>query len=224
MDIVGLIGLLPVILIKWTALSSIIVKGIRRSIKKEPTYTDKQILDEIWKKPVGQMYIHADLEYQLMEGYCAPSTARNIIKSIGNFDLPELVKGPQNITKIAPTIDEYTNGKTSTKVVFGSEGYTQFMKHIRLANDVNYRIGINFLRSPLFGFDSPLPSHLIMGMFGGHFSIVIGYDQRRDLVAIFDVNHTYCTYLVDAKRLFSAVDTLDPLSNQSRGLIVTQIL
>ncbi|KAJ3275394.1 hypothetical protein HDV01_000686 [Terramyces sp. JEL0728] len=224
LDIVGLFALGPLILFKWTALSSIIVKGSRKTIKKEPTYTDKLILDEIWEKPVGQMYIRSDLEYQLMEGYCAPSTARNMIKSIGDFELPELVRGAQTITKVVKTIDKHANGKTCTKIVYGSEGFTEFMKHIRLSNDLNYRIGINFLRSPLFGFESPLPSHVTMGLFGGHFSVVIGYDQRRDLVAIFDVNHTYCTYLVDAKRLFSAVDTVDAFSNQPRGLIVTKIL
>ena len=73
---------------------------------------------------------------------------------------------------------------------------------------ITSRVAINYLRPALFGFKRPkwLPFHFIIGLFGGHFSPVIGVldnddDKDNPLVGIFDVNHTYGgAYLVPAKK------------------------
>jgi hypothetical protein len=114
--------------------------------------------------------------------------------------------------------------ETKSTVVFGADGYDSFLKAIKLANDPKFRISCNFLRSPLFGIPGYLPADLIFVVFGGHFSPIIGYDEDTDLVAVFDVNHKFGMFLVSPKRLYEAVNTYDRSANNTRGLVVTEII
>ncbi len=69
---------------------------------------------------------------------------------------------------------------------------------------------INFHRRPLFG-----EGH-------GHFSPIGGFLEDRDLVFILDVNARYQPFLVDARRLYEAMDTTDSASNKKRGLLLVE--
>ncbi|KAJ3302805.1 hypothetical protein HDV03_004556 [Kappamyces sp. JEL0829] len=196
------------------------------SIKETAEYQNKELLALVWKLPVALLYLKGTLEYQPREGFCAPSTVRNILKSIPHFDqarLPDLVHGPSLPAKVAKQIDGF--GVTTSRVVYGKLGYDAFMAAIRKANDPNYRLAVNFLRGPLFGPNEAwlAPMSHLMGFAAGHFSPIVGYLEDLDLVAIFDLNHNYGLFLVDSQRLFTAVNTLDFLSGTSRGIVVCRV-
>merc|ERR1712224_968823 len=97
---------------------------------------------------------------------------------------------------------------------------------------ISSRVAINYLRPALFGFKRPkwLPFHFIIGLFGGHFSPVIGVldnddDNDNPLVGIFDVNHTYGgAYLVPAKLLYKSVNAVDIATETSRAVIVVTLV
>ena len=80
------------------------------------------------------------------------------------------------------------------------------------------------LNSPLFGVNEPkfAPINWILAFFGGHFSPVVGFFEDVNLVAIFDVNHTYSTFFVTPERFYEAIHTFDVTSGKARGLVVTE--
>jgi len=81
----------------------------------------------------------------------------------------------------------------------------QFHAHMRRSNDPFIRYVINFARKPIFGAG------------GGHHSPIGGYLEEQDLVLVLDVNADFKPWLIDRKRLFAAMDTLD--GNKKRGLL-----
>lgn len=211
-------------------IDDILKKAKQKSIKYSSTFKDEFLLDRIWKSPIGKLYADA-LEYQAHEGYCGAATKRTVLRSItglreNSIELPPMKVGPLTLEILAKRIDEATKKNTKSTPVYASEGYDTFLSAIKKINDPNYRVMANFLRSPLFEFQRPwwLPVNLVLGLFGGHFSPCVGYMEDLNLVAIFDVNHNYSTFLVDAKRLYDAVSTYDRTTNKSRGLVVVEIL
>jgi Phytochelatin synthase len=54
----------------------------------------------------------------------------------------------------------------------------------------------------------------------GHHSPIGGYLEAEDLVFILDVNQNYQPWLVERKRLFDAVNTLD--GDRKRGLLLIE--
>jgi Phytochelatin synthase len=202
------------------------------SIKNERTYQDVQLINKMWSTTVGKTYLEA-VEYQIREGYCGLATMRCILKSLvlmGKLSpesVPPATSGPMTVKKFAARIDEQSKGATSSRVVLGSEGYEAFLQAIKLSNQPNYRVAINFLRSPLFSAPSPVvfPLNFMKTFFGGHFSVIVGYLESEDVVGVFDVNASYGgLYLVSSRRLFDAVDTLDLQSGEPRGLVVSSIV
>src|SRR4029453_5845119 len=84
----------------------------------------------------------------------------------------------------------------------------QFREHMRRSNDPGRRYVVNFSREQIFG----------AGV--GHHSPIGGYLEDYDLVFFLDVNSDYQPGLVERKRLFAAVDTLD--GDKKRGLILIE--
>lgn len=100
------------------------------------------------------------------------------------------------------------------------------MNAIKKSNDLNFRIAVNFLRSPLWGFNAPWlwPKNFMLGLLGGHFSLIVGYMEDKDLVAIQDVNHNYGgIYLIKSQRLYDAVNTYDFSVGKIRGLVAVEL-
>jgi hypothetical protein len=133
--------------------------------------------------------------------------------------------------------------KIETEIVRGDCSYDVFLQTIRRVHNDNERVVLNFLRPALFGLQRPfwwLPTHLMFGLFGGHFSPIIGVleqnhstdtttttttttstNDNNPLVAVFDVNHKYGgAYFVPARRLYQSVQAKDAMSGQSRALVV----
>ncbi|EQC34596.1 hypothetical protein SDRG_07920 [Saprolegnia diclina VS20] len=225
LSILGLPYMLYACLFQRTMITPVLAAARRTSIKLDAMYKDPPRLARAWATPIGQRYLAGGLEYQRREGYCASATLRNVLKSVGRSDvLPASRRGASTPTQYVAALDHV--GCTSSKIVYGSDGYDAFRSALRAANDPSYRVAANFLRSPLFGFNglTYAPFNFILGVFGGHFSNVIGFLEDDDLVIVFDVNHTYGPYLVDAKRLYSAVNTYDQTAKRTRALIVSKVL
>ena len=126
-------------------------------------------------------------------------------------------------------------------------GYDEFVATLRdgLAND-NVRVACNFLRSALMGLEGGeyhyygryAPSRILLSMFGGHFSPIVGIIDGGEVVrtdgnannndgcpyvAIFDTNHRYNgVYFAPARRLYDAIRTVDVGSKKRRAIILVE--
>mmetsp|Transcript_23827 Transcript_23827/g.34153 ORF Transcript_23827/g.34153 Transcript_23827/m.34153 type:complete len:292 (+) Transcript_23827:220-1095(+) len=188
----------------------------------------EQLLVRLWQSRTGKLF-KASLEYQKSEGYCCSATQRCLLKSIPGMDiqsLPEQKRAPATVQKFAQSIDEMSNGATTSSVILGSDGFESFLGAVKRVNDPNVRIALNFLRSPLFGVNKPvfLPFNWLLCFFGGHFSPVVGYFEDVNSVAVFDVNHKYSFFFVSPERLWQAVNTHDVSSGKARGIIVVEVV
>ncbi|KAL3826813.1 hypothetical protein ACHAXA_000639 [Cyclostephanos tholiformis] len=210
------------------------------------------------------------VEYQVREGCCGSATHRCVLRSLGlsHADLPPQSHGeskPETWSEdIARIARDSSNGRLilSTRIVRPGEyengvGYDEFVSTLRegLTNG-NVRVACNFLRSALMGFEGRwgryVPSHLIVSLFGGHFSPILGIIDREDVVredggvgevdlmggggmrdderyedypyvAIFDTNQKYNgVYFAPARRLYDAIRTIDVGSNKLRAIILVE--
>ncbi|CAK4077753.1 unnamed protein product [Aphanomyces euteiches] len=225
--VLGPLILLGLYLFKRDVVTSALTPASLESIEKNPRYRDAALLERVWKHPVGQQYLSGSLEFQFREGYCAPTTLRNVLKSIPTIPsdkIPSAKAGPSTASQYQVKIDAI--GYTKSTIVYGSEGYAAFLEAIKLANNPQYRVALNFLHAALFGMGGPkyLPHVALGAILGGHFSNIVGYLEDVDMVAVFDVNEDFGPYLVDSKRLYSAVRASDVQSGRTRALIVSQIL
>jgi hypothetical protein len=84
----------------------------------------------------------------------------------------------------------------------------EFRAQLRRANDPARRYIINFRRAEIFGAGA------------GHHSPIGGYLEAEDLVFVLDVNRDYQPWLVEATRLYAAMDTLD--GSRKRGLLLIE--
>jgi hypothetical protein len=215
---------------KWSVVRDIMQKTRTVSIKETSSFQDADLLSLIWSSPIGLCYSNA-VEFQEREGFCSSATQRSILKSIPNFkpqNVPEPKLRSATLQVLATELEQGGHGMIKTTIVYASEGYDAYLDVLRKVNDVKYRVSINFLRSPLFGFKRPfwLPINLVSCFFGGHHSPLLGYLEEQNLVAVFDVNHNYGAFLVDARRLYDAVATFPIVGSQGnpRGLVIAELL
>ncbi|KAI8827858.1 hypothetical protein BJ741DRAFT_654030 [Chytriomyces cf. hyalinus JEL632] len=196
------------------------------TIQGDSLYKNEQKARQILANQLNLSLFKHAAEFQVREGYCAPTTGHMILNSMPNtsvdFSSDMIQSEPSVCAKVAARIDEIAfsiGTKTSSTVVYGSDGFQAFTQALEKVNDTRYRVSVNFVRGPLFGKPFPqllLPHNLHIAFIGGHFSPIVGYDPQEQIVADFDVNEEYGLFLVDAKRLFDAVDTYDLQSKKSR--------
>jgi len=227
LSFIGLPYFCYLIITKWSVIYDLFIKATKESIIHADIYKSAELISTVWDLPVAQKYKDA-VEYQQREGYCCPTTQRCILKSIpciNTEDLPTMKGGPASIDKYCSIIDKIGNGKLSSIVIYGDDKYQSFLEALKKTNDPQYRIAINFLRSSLFGMRSPswLPSNILLSILGGHFSPIVGYLEKEDLVAVFDVNHNYGLFLVKSQRLYDSISTYDLSSGKCRGIVITTI-
>ena len=185
------------------------------SIKQAPTYQNEALIDLAWDLPAARAFGHR-VDPQSNPSSCGPSSLANVERSFGlrsseNAILHGTGRCWFGICAGGLTLDELASvARTSTHhqvTVLRDLTYEQFREHLRRSNDPNQRYLINFHRGPLFG-----EGH-------GHFSPVGGFLEDRDLVFVLDVNARYQPFLVDARRLFDAMNTTDSASGKKRGLL-----
>lgn len=222
--------LIYVAISKYSIFRDCYQKSQRKSIKAETTYADEALAKRVWGSGVGAAY-YDTVEFQAEEGWCGSATMRCVLKSLvrmGQMDaakVPDAKRGPMTATKYANQLDEHSGGITSSTVIFGADGYPAFLEAIKKSNDPKFRLSINFLRSALFGAPGSIffPPNFMKSFFGGHFSPVVAFLEKEDLVAVFDVNHNYGLFFVSSQRLYDSINTLDVQSGVSRAIVLSKV-
>jgi len=186
------------------------------SIKQSSAYQNEALLDRAWELPTARAFEHR-VEPQSNPTSCGPSSLANIDLSLG---VPSaegsvlhgtgkcwsgLCIGELTLDELAAVAGARANRQVT---VLRDLTYEDFREQLRHTNDPGQRTVINFHRGPLFG-----EGH-------GHFSPIGGFLEDRDLVFVLDVNARFKPFLVDARRLFEAMDTTDAASGKKRGLVV----
>jgi phytochelatin synthase len=190
------------------------------SIERAPDYQDPALLARAWVLPVAARYQQAGLEYQANPSFCGPTTAVDVVRSLGTPIAQDAILSGTDVRTTfgmvigGMTLDEVAallRTKTGRPVtVHRGIDLAAFRSLIAQANDPAKRLTLNFDRGPLFGHG------------GGHHSPVGGYLADLDLVLVLDVNASYKPWLVKSERLFSGIDTVDSSTGQKRGLLVVE--
>lgn len=169
---------------------------------------DEGLLAEAWRLPSAQRY--QPLLSQSVTSICGPTSAGNVLKSMGadrgrnpfsRFGLRAM-----SLDQLARESAELVPSSWRVDVV-RLRDVDHLRDELRKANDERFRYIANFSRRPLFGHG------------GGHHSPLGGYLERDDLAFVLDVNASYGPWLVEAEKLFDALDTTDRGDGQSRGLV-----
>ncbi len=195
-------------------------KGVA-SIEVRADYRDPGLMRRAWALPVSAAYRRGGFEYQMNPSFCGPASLANMLRSTGvRTDQKKVIDGSEfepwfNILPGGLTIDQLA-ALASQRLgghvtIVRDPTLAQFRSWLRRTNDPSYRVIANFHRGPLFG-----RGH-------GHFSPVLGYLEREDLVLVGDVNDEYRPFLVSSERLWRATDTVDRETRRERGLIVARV-
>jgi hypothetical protein len=188
------------------------------SIEQTSEYQDATLLARAWQLPVAQQFQPA-FQYQNNRTSCGPSSLANVSRSFGEVvDEAGVVRGSgkcwTGICFGGVTLDELSDLARlhpARKVTLLRDlGYDEFKQHLRQTNDPERRYIVNFQRGLLFG----------KGM--GHHSPIGGYFERENLVFVLDVSERTKPFLVDAHRLFVAMNSVDPTSGKTRGLLLVE--
>jgi hypothetical protein len=190
------------------------------SIEGRSDYRQGTLMQAAWALPNATAYRRGGIEYQSNPSFCGPTSLANVMRSMGMptdqnrvIDDSEfepwfgILIGGLTLDELASLASERA-GKRVT--VVRDPTYAQFRALMRSANTPGHRVIANFHRGPLFG-----RGH-------GHFSPIIGYLERHDLVLVGDTNSEYRPFLVKSDRLWSAVNTIDEETGKKRGLIILQ--
>ena len=189
------------------------------SIALVPDYKDKTLMAQAWALPAARTY-GARVDYQSNGSVCGPSTLANVFRSLGEpVASADAVLDGANVCQsgmcwFGLTLDELAElGRSRTKrkvTLLRDLTIEQFREHLLKSNDPARRYTVNFNRGLLFGVG------------GGHHSPLAGYVAERDLVLVLDVNQTFEPWLVDADRLFQAMDSIDSSSGKKRGMLLVE--
>ncbi|MBY0421420.1 MAG: phytochelatin synthase family protein [Parvularculaceae bacterium] len=192
------------------------------SISRAPAYQDAALLSHGWALPVAARYQAAGFEYQDNPSFCGPTSAANVVRSLGRqTDQRSVLKGTSFRTFLGyawspgngpgMTLDQLADVlavSTGREVkVMRSLDLAELREQLKLANDERFRFVANFNRAPLWG-----KGH-------GHISPILGYLEAEDLVFVGDVNKNYAPFLVSPDRLREAMDSPDSSTGKPRGLV-----
>ena len=191
------------------------------SIEHTPTFRNTTLLAEAERMPVARAYLSRSFEYQHNPSVCGPTSAADVLHSMGRRDSQTDVMTHAGVTSVfgyvipGLTLDQEASvlRKTTGDPVTLSRNLdlAAFRGELVRANDPRLRFVVNFHRGPMFG-----RGH-------GHFSPILAYLPARDLVLLGDVNHDYGIYLVSTRRLFDAMNTIDDVTGKKRGLLMVTL-
>jgi hypothetical protein len=178
---------------------------------------DTALLDRAFALPVAALY-GRNLHWQSNGSLCGPASLVNAFRSLGDdaSDEGDVLAGSGKcrigLCFAGLTLDELAEvarlNPARTVSVLRDLSPDAFLQNLRLSNDPDRRVLINFSRKPIFGSG------------GGHHSPIGGYLEAEDLVLVLDVNEHYQPWLVSRASLYAAMDTLD--GDKKRGLLVIE--
>jgi hypothetical protein len=191
------------------------------SIERAPTFRNATLLAEAERMPVARAYLSRSFEYQHNPSVCGPTSAADVLHSLGRSDSQTDVMTRAGVASVfgyvipGLTLDQEASVLRKTTgdpvTLLRDLDLAAFHKLLARANDPKLRFVVNFHRGPMFG-----RGH-------GHFSPILAYLADRDLVLVGDVNHDYGIYLVDVSRLFAAMNTIDDVTGKKRGLLMVTL-
>jgi hypothetical protein len=191
------------------------------TIEHTPVFRDAALLMEAERMPVARAYLSHSFEYQHNPSVCGPTSAADVLHSLGRSDNQTDVMTRAGVTSVfgyvipGLTLDQEASVLRKTTgdpvTLLRDLDLTTFRALLARANDPRLRFVVNFHRGPMFG-----RGH-------GHFSPILAYLSDRDLVLVGDVNHDYGIYLVSASRLFDAMNTIDDVTGKKRGLLMVTL-
>lgn len=180
-----------------------------KSFEDTAAYRDRVLIEEAIRAPVARAYLGQAFEYQPSGPFCGPTSVRNVLNSM-EHGVNRLV-ATREIDARGSTLDEEASlleRQSNAPVVLRRDlDFATFKTILQGANDPRQRLIINFHRAPMFARGA------------GHFSPILAYLSAQDLVLVGDVNPSYGIYLVESRRLFEAMDTVDPATGQKRGIV-----
>jgi len=188
------------------------------SIRARKEYQDPALLARGWELPAAQS-VRPKLSYQSNGSKCGPSSLANVFRSLGeDVDEQGILKDSgkcwSGICFGGLTLDELAElaRKRGTRKVMllRDLDYEAFLAELRRSNDPKRRYVVNFQRGLLFAKGT------------GHHSPIGGYLEPEDLVFVLDVNEDFRPWLVEPRRLFDAMNSVDSSSGKKRGLLLIE--
>lgn len=189
--------------------SHVPAEAIASSVTRTP-----ELMERAWRLPVATTF-QRHVDWQSNGSRCGPAAVANAYRSLGEAARTEgeVLAGTWScwtgVCIMGLTLDELAKvaqSHTSRNVtVLRDLSEKQFLEHLRRSNDPGRRYIVNFDRARIFGAGS------------GHHSPIGGYLEAEDLVFVLDVNADFQPWLVERRRLFEAVNTLD--GDKKRGLL-----
>lgn len=173
--------------------------------------------DAARQKPEVQAYL-AGFRTQEHWSSCGPASLRNVLGSLGRPVARErdLFDGDTGawlrMWLTGMTLDEVAALAEDADIgpirVWRDFSESQFRDLLASLDSPGRRLIANFDRAPLHGVSL------------GHFSPVAGYDPVSDRVVLLDVTPGFGIQLVPVSQLYAAINTTDPVTGRTRGLIV----
>jgi phytochelatin synthase len=192
--------------------SRISPQAIASSVTRTPA-----LIERAWRLPVAARFGRQIIP-QSNPSRCGPASVANTYRSLeepANTEDRVLAGTGRCWTGLCilgltlNELAEVAQTNTSRRItVLRDLSEDRFRDHLRHSNDLNRRYIVNFTRQAIFG----------NGV--GHHSPIGGYLETEDLVFVLDVNPDYQPWLVEASRLFAAVNTFD--GQKKRGLLLIQ--
>jgi hypothetical protein len=188
------------------------------SIRATRQYQDPALLARAWALPAAQRMRPA-FRSQQNRSSCGPASVANVFRSLGHdVDEGQVMEDTgmcwTGVCFGGLTLDELATvaatNQAQRATLLRDLSYPQFTEHLRRSNHPDRRYIVNFHREPLFRQGA------------GHHSPIGGYLEAENLVFVLDTNDSYRPFLVDARRLFEAVNTVDSSSGKTRGLLALQ--
>lgn len=189
-------------------------EAIRTAVTRTP-----ELMEQAYSLPVGAAF-GKDLAWQSNPSRCGPASVANVYRSIGEEETTEaaVLDGTGlcwtgwcivglTLDELASVAQAHTQRKVSVLRDLTEE---QFLEHLKHANDPARRYIINFRRKEIFGAGA------------GHHSPIGGYLEKEDLVLVLDVNEAFKPWLVERKRLYDAMNTIDSDGGRMRGLLLIE--
>lgn len=174
-----------------------------------------------WEAAQGEPEVQAYLEgFRTQEHWssCGPASVRNVLNSLGlpierERDLFDDETGAWLRMRLTGmTLDEVAALAKAADVgrvrVWRDFSESAFRELLQSLDSPQRRLIANFDREPLHGVSL------------GHFSPIAGYEPASDRVVLLDVTPGFGIQLVPVDKLYEAINTTDPMSGRSRGLIV----
>jgi hypothetical protein len=189
------------------------------SIAQLPDYQDEALMAQAWALPAARSYGQR-VDYQSNGSLCGPTSVGNVFRSLGEpVASADAVLDGAGVCRsgfcwMGLTLDELgelARSRTRRKVTLLRDlTIESFREHLVKSNDPARRYIVNFNRGLLFGVGT------------GHHSPLAGYIVERDLAFVLDVNEKFEPWLVDADRLFKAMDSIDSSSGKKRGMLLVE--